>query len=70
MQTARIRVLLEHLRLGRWKNLPKDVGLKTALEARDLGWVELDAMGNWAKPRARITPNGKTCLKDHDDGPE
>jgi hypothetical protein len=61
MQTARIASLLSHLRLGRWKRLPKNIGLKTACEARELGWVELDTT-NLRKLRARITANGKARL--------
>ena len=36
----RLNLLLNHLQTGRWRKLPAQVGLKTALVAEDLGLVE------------------------------
>jgi hypothetical protein len=36
----RLNLLLNHLQKGRWRKLPNQVGLKTALVAEDLGLIE------------------------------
>lgn len=36
---VRLNLLFNHLRKGRWRKLPAQVGLKTALVAQDLGLI-------------------------------
>jgi hypothetical protein len=57
---VRLKLLLDHLRKGRWRKLPKQVGLKTALVAEELGLIE--AKGNDLRARTyRLTPDGSAC---------
>ena len=54
---VRLKLLLDHLRKGRWRKLPKQVGLKTALIAEELGLIE--ARGEDLRARSyRLTMNG------------
>ena len=58
---VRLTLLLNHLRKGRWRKLPKQVGLKTALVAEELGLIE--AKGDDLRARSyRLTTNGSTYL--------
>jgi len=58
---VRLTLLLNHLRKGRWRKLPKQVGLKTALVAEELGLIE--ARGDDLRARSyRLTTNGSTYL--------
>lgn len=60
---VRLTLLLNHLRKGRWRKLPKQVGLKTALVAEELGLIE--AKGEDLRARSyRLTPDGTTYLSD------
>ncbi|MEZ2223535.1 hypothetical protein [Rhizobium sp. RCC_161_2] len=57
----RLNLLLDHLQKGRWRKLPNQVGLKTALIAEDLGLVE--SKGTDLRARLyRLTAAGKTYL--------
>lgn len=58
---VRLKLLLDHLRKGRWRKLPKQVGLKTALVAEELGLIE--AKGDDLRARSyRLTAFGRGCL--------
>jgi crotonobetainyl-CoA:carnitine CoA-transferase CaiB-like acyl-CoA transferase len=58
---VRLKLLLSHLRKGRWRKLPAQVGLKTALVAEELGLIE--ARGEDLRARSyRLTVNGSTYL--------
>ena len=58
---VRLTLLLDHLRKGRWRKLPKQVGLKTALVALELGLIE--AKGDDLRARSyRLRPNGSAYL--------
>ena len=58
---VRLTLLLDHLRKGRWRKLPKQVGLKTALVAVELGLIE--AKGDDLRARSyRLTSNGSVYL--------
>jgi hypothetical protein len=57
----RLNLLLNHLQKGRWRKLPNQVGLKTALVAEDLGLVE--SKGDDFRARTyRLTAVGRTYL--------
>jgi hypothetical protein len=57
----RLNLLLNHLQKGRWRKLPYQVGLKTALVAEDLGLVE--SKGDDLRARTyRLTAAGRTYL--------
>jgi hypothetical protein len=61
VKQIRLNLLLNHLQKGRWRKLPNQVGLKTALVAEDLGLVE--AKGDDLRTRTyRLTAAGKTYL--------
>jgi hypothetical protein len=58
---VRLSLLLNHLEKGRWRKLPNQVGLKTALVAEDLGLVE--SKGDDLKARSyRLTSGGSAYL--------
>jgi hypothetical protein len=58
---VRLRLLLNHLRKGRWRKLPAQVGLKTALVAEELGLIE--ARGEDLRARSyRLTVNGRSYM--------
>lgn len=58
---VRLTLLLNHLRKGRWRKLPAQVGLKTALVAMELGLIE--AKGDDLRARSyRLTSNGSAYL--------
>lgn len=58
---VRLKLLLNHLRMGRWRKLPKQVGLKTALVAEELGLIE--AKGEDLRARSyRLTLGGSAYL--------
>ncbi|ACS60558.1 MULTISPECIES: hypothetical protein [Rhizobium] len=60
---VRLKLLLDHLRKGRWRKLPKQVGLKTALVAEELGLIE--AKGDDLRARSyRLTVGGSAYLTD------
>jgi len=60
---VRLRLLLNHLRKGYWRKLPKQVGLKTALVAVELGLTE--ARGEDLRARSyRLTMNGRSYIID------
>jgi hypothetical protein len=57
----RLKLLLNHLRKGRWRKLPAQVGLKTALVAEELGLIE--ARGEDLRARSyRLTVNGRSYM--------
>jgi hypothetical protein len=57
----RLNLLLNHLQKGRWRNLPNQVGLKTALVAQDLGLIE--SRGDDLRARTyRLTSGGRAYL--------
>jgi hypothetical protein len=58
----RLDLLLNHLQKGRWRKLPNQVGLKTALIAQDLGLIE--ARGDDLRQRTyRLTAVGGAYLR-------
>ncbi|MFP3547399.1 hypothetical protein SB748_28750, partial [Rhizobium sp. SIMBA_035] len=58
---VRLKLLLDHLRQGRWRKLPNQVGLKTALIAVELGLIE--AKGEDLRARTyRVTRDGSAYL--------
>lgn len=58
---VRLKLLLDHLRQGRWRKLPKQVGLKTALVAVELGLIE--GKGDDLRARSyRLTMNGRSYM--------
>jgi len=60
---VRLKLLLNHLRVGRWRKLPKQVGLKTALVAVELGLIE--SKGDDLRTRSyRLTSGGFAYLLD------
>ena len=60
---VRLTLLLNHLRKGRWRKLPKQVGLKTALVAVEHGLIE--ARGEDLRARSyRLTTIGSTYLTE------
>ena len=62
----RLDLLLNHLQKGRWRKLPNQVGLKTALIAQDLGLIE--ARGDDLRQRAyRLTMAGNDYLRSRFD---
>lgn len=52
----RLNLLLMHLRSGRWRTPPSNVGLKTGLTALELGLVE--AKGDLRSRSYRLTAAG------------
>lgn len=50
-RTQRLEVLLNHLTATELRGAPTGVGLRTALEARDLGFVEIVMKGRVAAYR-------------------
>jgi hypothetical protein len=60
----RLDLLVNHLQKGRWRKLPSQVGLKTALIAQDLGLIE--ARGDDLRQRAyRLTAVGHAYLRKY-----
>jgi len=58
---VRLKLLLNHLRKGRWRKLPAQVGLKTALVAEELGLIE--ARGEDLRARSyRLTTIGRSYM--------
>jgi len=58
----RLNLLLNHLHKGRWRKLPAQVGLKTALVAEDLGLIE--SRGENLRARSyRLTSDGSAYLR-------
>ena len=58
---VRLNLLLNHLRKERWRKLPPQVGLKTALVAQDLGLIE--SRGDDLRTRSyRLTAAGLARL--------
>jgi len=58
----RLDLLLNHLQKGRWRKLPNQVGLKTALIAQDLGLIE--ARGDDLRQRTYgLTSDGGAYLR-------
>jgi len=56
---ARLQKLIDHLATDRFLGFPDGVGLKTAIQARDLGLVEFSgATGKWS---FRLTKRGDDC---------
>jgi hypothetical protein len=55
--STRLLGLLSHLVSTRFKSLPKGVGLKTALQARELGFIEFDR-GDLRSAKYRLTEIG------------
>lgn len=58
--SVRINLLLLHLRSGRWRAAPKNVGLKTGLTAEEMGLVE--ARGELRRRTYRLTAAGKDYM--------
>lgn len=57
----RLKLLLNHLQKGRWRTLPHQVGLKTALVAQDLGLIEF--RGDDLRTRTyRLTSGGRAYV--------
>lgn len=58
-RAARLLKLIDHLDTGRFLACPDGVGLKTAIQARDLGLVEFS--GGTGKWTFRLTERGDDC---------
>lgn len=52
----RLNLLLKHLTRRKERSSPKGVGLRTCLQARDLGFVEI--LGDMRNPKMRLTTIG------------
>lgn len=56
---ARLQKLIDHLAADRFRGCPDGVGLKIAIQARDLGLVEFrGGTGKWS---FRLTQRGDSC---------
>jgi hypothetical protein len=56
MTSARHLALLRHLTSTTWRRPPRGVGLKTMLQARELGLIEMT--GELCASKCRLTPEG------------
>lgn len=56
---ARLQKLIQHLDTVRFRSCPNGVGMKTAIQARELGFVEFT--GDAGKWMYRLTKRGEDC---------
>lgn len=61
-KTDRLRILLKNLDRLAWRELPPKVGLKTAIEAQDQGYIDL-TIEPQKRYLCRLTISGQTLKR-------